>query len=539
MKKLLTLLCFALPMIASAQLRSIAESEAFTEPETGYARILALSDGGNAFLHITNKEGIDIRIYDAAHKLKLEKTVMPAYGKLKAGQIEGVYEIGKEITLFINEVDEKFPVLYRLRIDENTGNIIEQKTIGKLDKTSMWQGYAVAFGYVPLPSFLVRYDALSGNVSSVLFNTFESQREKRVELIQYNNTGAEAGRAYLFSPKGIYKYTEVLDVVVVGNTSYVLIYSYNNAKLGGASSELLLASVVDGTATYTTLNNSYKRHIISGVLRYNPISRNLIFLTSELVRTNPNFRGIVNTYAMQFAILDPSNPILSASVDYGSGTIIAKHKRVYKGDKLYAPMPQNIYINDDGSFTLAMEEITNKFLVSTTGTRWVGSELGAAAIVTYSEDGKEISSSLIPKLQTCEPPIFSIGNKQGVYAFDIRDRDNATTTLSNGNQYKSFVFLNGKKNNYVLLNDVEENSERILKGKLINVNGVGKCDAWYYNLTNNTDDYPARQLLFPKAKKKDNNLAILSISSYDRDRDIYTTLKLEDGKVKMAWFTGS
>jgi hypothetical protein len=121
-------------------------------------------------------------------------------------------------------------------------------------------------------------------------------------------------------------------------------------------------------------------------------------------------------------------------------------------------------------------------------------------------------------------------------SFYIASRNNGAVALSAGNQFKSLVYLNGKTKSYVMLNDVAENEERILKGKLTNVKGVGDCDAYVYDLSATGSPMPARTLAFNKDAKKDRNLAIFNISDYNRDLGVYATLKLEKGKgVKVVW----
>ena len=538
MKSLLTICFVFTSFLAQAQLHKIAESTPFEEPEDGYGRILALKNGGNAYIHITDKDGIEVKLYDAAHTQTVSKTVKPDYGKLKAAGMEGAYEANNEIALFISEFDGRTPTLYRVRINETTGDLIELATVGTLKDVNLGQAFAMSYGDVPQPGFKVRQDAVSGSTSAILYNTFESDRTRRVELVQMNAEGAETGRAWLSSPEAKYKFTNVLDLAVAGNTTYVLIYSYNTASSGGNESDLLLATVTGGKVTYNSIGNSYKNHIESGLLRYNPVSSSLIFLTSELEKTKNSFLSSSSTrfYTLQFAIINPGNPEQMLPVQFSNGELAAKHQRIFDND--YSPMPQGLYINTDGTFTVLLEMVAQKFAVSNSGSYPSGAVLGNAATITFSESGKEISNSLIPLSHTLLPKMLSQKYRL-VSPFYIAERENAAVVLSGGNQFKSFFYLNGKANNYVLENDVEENASLVKKGKLTNIKGVKDCDAWYYNLTTATGDIPARHMLFNRSEPKDHNLAILTMSSYDKERDLFTTLKLENGKVRLAWFTGS
>jgi hypothetical protein len=548
MKKIILSLLFLCPLLATAQMKVVAEGPSFDEPEDGCARILMLKNGGTAFVRATKKDGIDIRLYDGQHKQIAVKTLDPDYGKLKAMSVEGMYDVNGEINLFISEVQDAVPVLYRLRVDEQTGALKELKTIATLNKTSMGQGYAMAFGGVPMPDFIVRKDPASDNYAVVRYNTFESDRSKRVELIQYGADGSEVARNFLSSPEGKYKYTQILDFATVGNRVYGLLYSYNTASSGGAANELLLATVENDQVSYANVGKSISRRIDDGILRYNPVTKNLIFLTSELTGVKQGWNKATAEYSIQFSVIDPENPGIKASLDFRRSSIAAKYRKIFRGkDDKFAPMPEQLYINNDGSFTVLLEEVTQ--IERTTmrngipsGTHNAGVMLGSAAVITINEDGTERSAVLIPKSQTTYAGMFDgVSEYVSAGSFYIAVRDNGASTLSAGNQYKSLSYFNGKNKSYVMLNDIEENAERVEKGKLTNIRGVGDCDAWVYDLTTEVSaklPIPQRSPLFTKERSKDRNLALFNLSGFDREAGVYATLKLERGKgVKMVWMS--
>ena len=546
MKKLTLILALLCPLVAIAQLKPVAESEIFTEPEDGYARMLLLKNGNTAYLRITKKDGLEVRLYDRSHKQIAVKTLEPDYGKLRAMSVEGIYDIGGNITVFISEWENSVPTLYRIQIDAQTGDLKETKTIATLDKTTMGQGYAMAFGGVPVPDFIVRKDPNSDNYGAIRYNTFVSDRDKRVELIQYNASGVETARNFLAAPDGKYKYTQILDFVVVGQDAYALLYSFNTAHSGGASNELLLASVKDGTPHYFNLGRSITRRINDGILRYNHVTKNLIFLTTEHISTEKAGWGkSENKFATQFSIIDPANPSIKKSVDFRQSSLKSKYKKVFKdSDEGFVGMPQQLYINEDGSFTVLLEEVaqimkSSRSTMGAGGYYNAGVQLGSAAIITYNEDGTERNSVLIPKSQTTIPGMFGGASEYvTVTSFYIAARNNTAVALAAGNQFKSLVYLNGKEKSYVMLNDIEENEERIQKGKLTNIKGVSDCNAYIYDITGVTTPIPARTLAFEKGGKRERNLAIFNISDYDRESNTYTTLKLEKGNgVKVVWMS--
>ena len=132
----------------------------------------------------------------------------------------------------------------------------------------------------------------------------------------------------------------------------------------------------------------------------------------------------------------------------------------------------------------------------------------------------------------------------------ISKREATAQELFKGNQYKSFVYLNGIKNKYILFNDTERNNditdEKLMRnegglerGKIVMVQGItGGCDAFMYKLSGN-DIIPKREYAFGK-KEHGNTLSIFTIANYDKKTNTYVTLKLDkesmkDKMVKLVW----
>lgn len=543
MRKLVLSLSLCLPLLAGAQLKVIAEGPSFEEPESGQARILLMKNGNTAFVRVTPKDGIDIRLYGPDHKQIATKNLQPEYGKLRAMSVKGLYDLNGELNLFVSEIEEKTPSLYRLRIDGQTGALKELKTIATLDKTSMGLGYAMAFGHVPMPDFFVRKDPASDNYGVVRYNTFVEDRKQRVELVQYNSDGTEQTRNYLSSPDAKYKFTQILDFVAVDKDAYALIYSYNTPSSGGSSNELLLASVKNGVVTYKNIGKSLTRRIDEGILRYNPVTKDLVFMTEEITGVSGGWGTSTVKYSVQFNIIDIAAAAIKSSVDVRTSSIRTKYRKVFKEeDEAFSPLPQELYVNGDGSFTAVFEDLTQIVRTTNHGSHNAGVILGSIAVVTYNGDGTERSSVLIPKSQTTNPGSFGGGGGYAsVGGFYIADRNNSATMLASGNQFKSFAYLNGKQKSYVFLNDIEENAERITKGKLTNIKGVGDCEGWIYDLSSTqsaTLPIPVRTAAFAKQKSKDRNLGLFTVSDFDREHGVYATLKLEKGEgVKLVWMS--
>ncbi|KIC93135.1 hypothetical protein OI18_19140 [Flavihumibacter solisilvae] len=511
----------------SAQFKMIAESTVFEEPEKGFSKILQMKNGYTMFFHITVKDGIDVKLYDEKHKPKAAKHLAPSYGKLKGGSVEGIFEINGDAILMISEFDGRVPTLFRLIVDGKTGELKDTKQVAELHKLGITSGYAMAFGGVPMPDFFVRKDPKSDHYAIAMFNSFESDRNRRIEILYFGPDNKEISHAFYASPEGKYKYMEYLDMAVIGNKSVsILANGFNTRASGGNEKELLLANLDAGAkdVSLTKLDFTKDMVITGGIVRYNPVTKKIVMLASAA-------KGRRSNQITPFlAIIDPFAKKLEMNDEIYPRQALQKSAEVFGEKRAFWGTPQNLYINNDGSFSVVYEEITN--IVRNSGNYTsLSVRLTNVAIANYSIIGTEMGSYFIPKSH------YIVG--QNLSPFYLSMRDGMGQKLEGGNQFKSFAYLDGTKKSYVLFNDVEENRESSKKGKLTTIQGVSDCDAYFFNISG-SDVMPERQFVFGKPEsRKEHNLALFTISDYDREKNTLVTLKLENDRgdkgVKVVW----
>ncbi|QEC69530.1 hypothetical protein FRZ67_20305 [Panacibacter ginsenosidivorans] len=505
-----------LSISANAQFKQIAESPVFKEPEDGYCKLIQMKNGNAAYLRITIKDGIDVKIYDESHKLKAEQHVNPKYGKLKVGSITAVLPIGDNVDLFISETDDKARLLYRLVFDGNTGALKEETTIAKnTDKLSLAISYANALGGVPSPDFNILKDPNSENYVLAMMNFPEKDEDRRLTIVFYDSNNKEINNI-VYSPneKGDFYYagmtfTENKKLSIVG---------YLNGQLVVASFEADSKNPkIDNIDFTKDLNLS------SSLVKYNSVTKKLILLgTVEIDHKH-------NTYSTFIAFIDPLQHSVIKEDDQYPSKVNDKSTELFGKKNGFTGMPQNFYINNDGSFSIVYEEVTNIWSSGSSGGGYNTAVLGNIAVVTYDKDGKEVNQYFVPKNQKLTNMVIP--------SFYLSNREGTGQKLYEGNQYKSFAYLSGTNRNYILFNDVDENGESVKKGKLTTIIGVGDCDAYYFNASG-TDIMPERQYVFGQPEKRDHNLALFSISDYNKETNTYATLRLAKGKdkgVSIVW----
>jgi hypothetical protein len=522
MKRLLALSMLLLFSFAGlGQFKKLAEGPEFDEPEDGFAKIIQLKNGNTLFLRIAVRKGIEVRLYDGAHHQKAVKNLDPQYSAIKNKEVIGAFEINGNAVLMIGEIDDKTPVLYRIVIDGQTGGLKSDEKIIQLVKYNYGRELAVAFGHVPPADFYVRKDPFSDYYAVAILNSFESDRNRRIEVIYFGPDNKEISRAYYASPDNKYKYLLYLDMAVIGKEKLsILAEAYNTQASGGKESELVLASLDAGSSTMSLDELPFSKDLTmrDGLARYNPVTRQILLLAVAQVDGKPHEYGTILAHIDPYAhkMVD-ALPLFPQKVNEKCQEIFGKHNG-------FSGVPQNVFVNADGGFTLAYEEIVN---VTQRGSDYTEqyNDLGNIAVCQYDASGKELNAYLIPK-------------NQRLYGYHLKPfyhsrREGTATELFRANQYKSFAYLNGKETSYILFNDLERNGLTAQKGKITTIQGIAECDGFYFPLTG-ADMLPSRQFVFARPEsRREHELAIFSISDYDRERNVYVTLKLnKEGRSK-------
>lgn len=106
--------------VTNAQFKQLAEGPKFEEPETGFVKIVQMKNGNTVYFHLTPKDGISLRVYDATHAEKAAVTYNPTFERVKmpkrdgpfwpgenSENIKGIFGINNDLVVFISEEDRK------------------------------------------------------------------------------------------------------------------------------------------------------------------------------------------------------------------------------------------------------------------------------------------------------------------------------------------------------------------------------------------------------------------------------------------------
>lgn len=491
-------------LFTKAQFKQVAEGPFFEMPNSGFAKILPMRDGSTMYFHVGFKnETIEVRCYNPAHKETVATMLKPEYGRLKAPELEGLFEINGDAVFLISEVQEKIPVLYRLIIDGKTGKLKKEEKIADLKKVTLAMGYAVGFGGVGIPGFYSSKDPDSDNYAVAIYNSFVSDRNKRLEIVLYGNDHTEISRAYYVSEDEKYKYLNFVSMAVMGSEKVcLLVNGYNSGK---ENKDILIATLNKGASSVTFGELNFPKDSImeSGLVRYNPYSKKFILAVKMYTKKS-------NEAVMNIVVIDPFTLKMERRSMSGiSEKIMEKSKNIYGKKYRYTGIPVSLENNADGSFSIIYET-------------YIGGHTTDIFVMNYTRNGEFINDYFIPKYFALENNVVA-------------------DFVSFKNVYKQFAFINAEGKKYLFINDTEKNIERIKNNKEpVGIQGVNDIDAFYFTLTGN-DAIPERKFLVsdPGNMKRSHSKALFKASGYDKKNNLFIAVFYEsegkDGGFKLKW----
>lgn len=482
--------------------------------------MLLLKDGSTAYLAGV-KDRYELRMYGKDYKEKLVKQLsleIPRQAKL-----EILFENGGELILMVNAFQDKQSTLIRYRINPSNGQIVERKELMEMPGRGIGAALGIGMGALAAPDFTIRVDADTDHYAIAKFNTLESDRNKRLEVVQYGPGHKELARTYYHSPQQKFKYMHFVDLLVMGKDKvFTLVYAYNTKASGGKEYELLLGSFSSGNKEVgmVKIGSGEELGFAGGLLKYNPVTKKILLLANTISEDR-------NGYIPMLVFLDPVTGKIEQSGLAFPGNADEISKEVFGKKSSFRGLPQNVYINNDGSFSILFEEITTY-----TSERSNYSVLGSAAVVYFDLFGTPNGTYYIPKSHVHWGVMME--------AFYLANREREFTPFAAGNQFRTLAYLDGNIQSYLLINDSEENVEAWKKGKVQAIRTVGGSKAYQFQLAAK-QGVPDRSPLFAETGgKRLQQLAVMGINDFDRKRNVFVTLKLEkegrDNGVRLVWF---
>lgn len=508
---------------SKAQFFETSYGPVFPDPEVGVAKILQLKNGNTIYLHINFITGLDIQLYDGPYKARIEGTIQPAYGKLEAGKVEGIFEINGDVVVLLTETNKTETILYRLIIDAKTVKLKEEKQLARVKRIVPEKGGNM------MTEIAVSKDPNSEHYAVATIGAFTSDTSKRIEISLYGAENKEIKKGYYASAVEKYKYLQYIDMAVIGADKVAMLLSGYNIENGSEKvGDVVLATLDKSTGPIAISDLYYSSDLVieAGITRYDPETKRLILLTtgklkSESLKESHAYIGFIDHETRKLVTNEP--------VDAGL-KVKAKYAEIFGKKKEFNGMPQNLFVNPNRTYTIVFEDrevVKQKDTVSYT-------LLGTTAIATFDLDGVIQSSYLVP--------MDHYVSNVSVPAFYQSRRDAAGQLIFDNGQYKSSAYISDGHISLVLYNDKDANSEFAAGGKLAQFKDIPEADAFFSSLTGN-EIMPKRQYVFGKPVKVGDEIrhtmGIFTVYDYDRANNVLVVLKQDKESnrqgVKLVW----
>jgi hypothetical protein len=487
--------------LAFGQLKVVSQSPVFGEDENvGIQRVLLMNNGNTFYLALSKKD-LTVRVYSPKGASKATKQLHPHLGKGSSFKVKGLYETNGDVVILVSAVDNHQVVLQRVIIDGKSGALKEEGTIGELEKVSYFKLGGTAFGDVPEPDFYSEPMPEGNGYAVVAMNSFQPDRNKRVVVWIYGPDNKELSHAYYKSPEDRYKYIEYLGLAPMDkNKLGVLAYGYNTKASGGKECELLLGTLTTGD-TLLTVDKlaSSSMSASSSVTRYNPASKKMMLLE------------VVSKEGYSASVIDPVNRTAVTKIP------VSKNLGA----------PQNLFANEDGTFSVVYEEITEM-----SSQHMSRIDMGDYTVSVLGLTGRETSQ------YTTHRRHQRVNMSRGALFYNAYA--NHEMAYKQPSPLEAFNYLSAGGKAYLFLNDDADNIERVKNGKDPHkVKSLDDCDAYYYTLSSESNVPEVNQLFGNLVEKKDHNLGLFKACDYNPTTKTYVVVKAErrgkDTNWRLVW----
>ncbi|WP_123844700.1 hypothetical protein [Chitinophaga lutea] len=491
---------------------TLAEGPAFPEPADGIARMLQLGNGHTLYVHFTEKQGVNVQLYDISRQL--QDSTLTGY---QATSLDAVFESAGDATVLVSDRSSRRPLLMRLRVSGSSGRLLRADTVAYLDKVNLRKRKITTSS-----DFLVIKDPYSENYAVWMYYNSDDPQNGGYEVVHFGADHREISRAR-FSGSGDDKRFRYWDMAVIGDKMLCILGMEQNALYETTSSQMKLATLDSGNIFFRFRDLGFPEGISiqGGFIKYNPHRHTLILLQANL-HEEKKMATWLTTVRLDSMIVAGPREIIPSQVNLKSLELFGP-KAPYEG------VPQNVIVKKDGSYSIIFEELDN-FIRPVNGTPVVVSTILAnVAVMDFDAEGKELRSWMIPKKQMNPGVIMK--------AFYQKNRENATEKLNWADQYKFFTYIPGAQRDYIFMNDLGENNERIDRGKLTVMRDARDAQGFYYALEGKAM-IPSRDAVFDTATPSPAPIALFAIADYDADSGTLVTLKrVPEGRkqVQLVW----
>lgn len=444
-----TLLCCR---FAVAQVPVVTLGPAFEEPGDGWDKLMQLKNGNTVYLHFSKKGGLSVAMYNAQRELIVTDTVHTQQwnsGDLESTEIDGIYEINGQPVIFLQQLVKYNPVLYRLVLDAETGKLLREDKLGELP--SVQHRSVFVDDNLASHDIYVEKDPNSDYYAVALFSGAAIQKNdsihERIQVLHFSPAHEMIHQGWLYVADTSYSYFSYIHMAVTGREHVYLGTVAFNVKHGDgiAGPKVLFSILSPDSASFShhVLDYTAGAGNVGGYIQTVPdaaLVRMLLYIPAKQKEGGSGI--ILNTFQAANGKLKKhvqlTFPELARNMEINLG-----YKEPYKGT------PQRLLLNEDGSSTLLMENLSF-FKQGNSQINKLHTNLGDIGIAQLDTAGRENTTMAVSKYQVitgvCEP--FQL-QRRAKSEWIFRNKIAALNT----NTWLSYDYISRPSASFVLFND--------------------------------------------------------------------------------------
>lgn len=537
---LITSLCFlSLLNTVTAQDFKFTYSEGFPEQKE-WSKLKLLSNGNTMLINVAEGIEIYVSLYNKEGKSIAKSTIKSKYTdrRLKGLEVQAIYEINKQVVVFLADFVKGVPSLMRLVIDPNNALLLSEEIAATIEKGSDALEYT-SDGYTSDErsfGFLLKKDPLSDYYAILLFHTIDGKSKQNFEIIHFSPEHKIINRGFFSSPESNLSYLNYLSIHVKSDQYVILGSSLYNSKEdvekgNKEKSKLYISKLSKGSSEFInkelTYSSSFNKSF--GKFEYDT-KNNLLYL---IVETQLETKK-ANLYSFLIQPINPDNltlmPYFLLPNEKANEYFITK---VEPGSKKgFQGMPQNYIIDEKGNHLVLFQNTILKYSTSSRQTF-----LNEIAITSFDKEGKEIYGFIIPCNYYLDGKHIEFTYYDGKKGY----KPGLAWTGAGFPRYWLFHIdmVSSKNFNYIFMNNRDDNFENPDDVKKKQMMTLSSLTSTYYKLQTNGE--LTKGYLFGKPSKTNaNQFCNFNASDFNPSTGEYVTIVTQEIKgdkiSKVVWF---
>jgi hypothetical protein len=487
------------------QIQLITESAPLKELEDGWIKILQLKNGNTVFLHFTKSKGFKVILYNNKHQFLSENTIKPSFnGNSRMGMygsVQSIISVKNDVVVFISTMKlinmfKGQPLLYRIIVDGSKGTLVKEEEVASMNTFGYKDEVATKNGYLEYPDFFIRKDENSDNYAIALFDTFESDRNKRLKFVHYSADHNMLSEAYFQSPNNEYKFLSFLDMLVMADSKLIVAVKCKD-----------LAADKRPAVFFGTLKSSATLFEIKKVESASNGGANLAHLKYNRFNNTIMFLGLIAIgdyhYSYEVALIDPTTL---------EKTNTSKIERV-------DGCPKRFYLNNDSTYTLISQKITSFSQYSSTDRHHERTTyyIGTLTVRQLNAQGNEVK-----KYDVLQNFTLLQGGITNPIAFFVNPEGPEPIFMQN--EFRTFTYSFHKNSPLLCVNELPRNINQTKTKEILGISAVNSY------LVSPNENKPNFEPLFQNSSPKEYSFAMLGASSFDSSTNTITTVRRSNKK---------